>query len=85
MKNDENSYDSVWTPKIEEYLGHDEHHGQLWFFASVFRHLCGGCYSTVLLKNIYIYTLWIQTLSEKVLNPLNHNPSNSEEGFYLDP
>ena len=57
MKNDENSYDSVWTPKIEEYLGHDEHHGQLWFVVSVFRHLCGGCYSTVLLKNIYIYPM----------------------------
>ena len=23
---------------------------------------------------VYIYTLWIQTLSEKVLNPLNHTP-----------
>ena len=26
---------------------------------------------------IYIYSLWVQTLSEKVLDPLNHTPSTS--------
>jgi hypothetical protein len=85
MKNDENSYDSVWTPKIEEYLGHDEHHGQLWFFASVFRHLCGGCYSTVLLKNIYIPYGSKHCLRRNKTTPSHHTPVVHPEKVWLDP
>ena len=35
---------------------------------------------------IYIYRvvpLWIQTLSEKVLNPLNHTPNTSYEDTWI--
>ena len=30
-----------------------------------------------------IYTLWIQTLSQKLLNPLNHTPNTSQQGTQI--
>ena len=31
-----------------------------------------------------IYSLWIQTLSETVLNPPNHTPNTSQEGTWIN-